>query len=243
MKHTAEEILEILDACASDFNFPVMDNGYVYLAATRMSLFRSVKDWAIVIEVFGFSPRAGLPDLFISTFGSSIANRNDPSQYATREAYESYLARMPHHDSDMFHPVNDGEWYEEETVSFDAKSIGVRDHGFLLPEAGQYEELGISLEDAPRVAIFELCRYLAAKHRDWVLATPAESDSHVLDSMEKILTLEEWNHPDLTGDEMPSDSETFQQLAEVLVTGDVSLYRPSLPPNTHWVNWPEGGTL
>lgn len=52
----ADEILEPLDAYA----FPMLDNGYVYLAATRLSLFRSSTDWAVAVEVFGYSPRAGV---------------------------------------------------------------------------------------------------------------------------------------------------------------------------------------
>jgi hypothetical protein len=46
----------------------MLDNGYIYLAATRLSLFRSSRDWAITIEVFGYSPRAGIPDTSIYTF-------------------------------------------------------------------------------------------------------------------------------------------------------------------------------
>ncbi|ARD22194.1 hypothetical protein SJ2017_1891 [Shewanella japonica] len=54
MNWKSERILEVLDACAEEFTFPVLDNGYVYLAATRMSAYRSDDEWAIVIEVFGF---------------------------------------------------------------------------------------------------------------------------------------------------------------------------------------------
>jgi bifunctional non-homologous end joining protein LigD len=31
----------------------------------------------------------------------------------------------------------------------------------------------------------------------------------------------------------PRGSETFQQLAQVLTTGEVAIYHPSQPPNTH----------
>lgn len=44
-------------------------------------------------------------------------------------------------------------------------------------------------------------------------------------------------------DRRPSGSETFQQLAQVLVTGDIEKYVPGRPSNTHWSNWPDGGTL
>lgn len=41
----------------------------------------------------------------------------------------------------------------------------------------------------------------------------------------------------------PSSYETWQQLAQVLATGDVHYYQPTLPSNTHWRHWPESGSL
>lgn len=49
--------------------------------------------------------------------------------------------------------------------------------------------------------------------------------------------LEEWEN------NRPGSYETWQQLARVIATGDVSLYQPTLPPNSHWINWPESGAL
>ncbi len=71
MSFDPAHILAILDACAESSTFPMLDNGYVYLSATRLSLHRSMANWAIVIEVFGFSPRAGLPDLHIAVLRRS----------------------------------------------------------------------------------------------------------------------------------------------------------------------------
>lgn len=88
---TRKEILEILDGCAKDFTFPVFDNGYVYLAASRLSVFRSPINWAITIEVFGFSPRAGEPDLTIYTFSNALRNRPKLDDYISEEAYRNYL--------------------------------------------------------------------------------------------------------------------------------------------------------
>jgi hypothetical protein len=103
---------------------------------------------------------------------------------------------------------------------------------------------GIELEQPPRVQVFELCRFLADVAREQVLATPKERRVSVLPEMGQILQLEEWHHPNVVDEEeRPSGSETFQQLARVLATGDVRLYQPSQPPNTHWRNWPEGGRL
>jgi hypothetical protein len=47
----------------------------------------------------------------------------------------------------------------------------------------------------------------------------------------------EWNS------NRPSCYETWQLLAKVIATGDISFYKPTLKPNTHWINWPESGSL
>src|SRR3954453_1432038 len=99
MAFDTEQILSILDRCCDAFKFPMLDNGYVYLAATRLSLYRSATDWAMVIEVFGFSPRSGIPDNHIHTFTSRLHDRDSPEQYLNRPAYEDYLANNPHNDS------------------------------------------------------------------------------------------------------------------------------------------------
>lgn len=70
----------------------MLDNGYVYLAATRLSLYRSATDWAIAIEVFGFSPRAGLPDTHISR----PHDRNTPEKYNSQLAYERPNGELLH---------------------------------------------------------------------------------------------------------------------------------------------------
>jgi hypothetical protein len=114
----------------------------------------------------------------------------------------------------------------------------------LIPSIEEYAKRAIALENPPRVWVFELCRYVAEVERDSVLATPQERRISVRPEMAQILQLEEWCHPDVVEDEnRPSGSETFQQLAEGLVTGNVALYKPSQSPDTHWRNWPDGGTL
>jgi len=241
------EILSILDRCCDAFKFPMLDNGYVYLAATRLALYRSATDWAMAIEVFGFSPRAGLPDTHIQTFASRLHDRDPPEHYVNRQAYETYLANNPHNESRTVFPVAEGPWQDAEEIEFvDSKAdvIVVRNQAISLPSITDYRRHGIELEEAPRVHVFELCRFLADIARDKVLATPEERRVSVLPDMKQILQLEEWHHPDVVDpEERPSGSKTFQQLAHVLAIGDVTLYKPSQPPNTHWRNWPAGGQL
>jgi hypothetical protein len=239
-----DAILAILDACCDAFTFPMLDNGYVYPCAARMSLFRGASDWAIVIETFGFSPRAGLPDTSVSTFASRLHARNTPDDYVSREAYERYLSTHPHNEFRSVFPIEDGPWIQDELVVPDVANVLVRGNAVAIPPRGVYANHGIVLEDPNEIQVFELCRYLASIARDAVLATPAERRISVAPEMTELLVLDEWHHPNVVDDEeRPSGSETFRQLAEVLVTGDASRYRPTRPPNTHWSNWPDGGTL
>jgi hypothetical protein len=241
-----DDILSILDRCCDTYTFPMLDNGYLYLAGTRLSLYRSATDWAIVIEVFGFSPRSGLPDTHIHTFASRLHDRNPPGQYVSREAYENYLTNNPHNESRFVFPIEEGSWQDPEDVELvaeGASEVVVRSQALPLPTLDKYEQHGVELGEPPRVLVFELCRLLADTAREQLLATPQERRISVLPDMIEVLQLEEWHHPNVVDNERPSGSETFQQLAQVLATGDVELYRPSRPPNTHWSNWPEGGRL
>ena len=243
---TMGQILQILDDCCGTFTFPMLDNGYVYLAATRLSLYRSPQDWALAIEIFGFSPRAGTPDVTVHTFASRLRDRDKPGQYAKRAAYDAYLRDNPHNEARSFHPVADDEWQDEEDpelVSKDAMQVTVRGRAIEIPTLGGLARHGIELSEPPRLSVFELCRYLAAVDLEGVLATPKERRVSVFPEMKELLVLKQWQHPDVVEDERPSGSRTFQQLARVLETGDVSLFRPTEKPNTHWSHWPEGGTL
>ena len=243
---SSDGILEILDRCCDAFTFPMLDNGYVYLAATRLSLFRSPEDWAMVIEVFGYSPREGIPSTHVYTFASRLHARDDKDDYADEEAYQNYLAQNPHNESRFANPIEEDDWLDEddaEMVSPSAKEVVVRGRAIALPQADDYAAHDIELEDPPNIQVFELCRYLAAVARDDVLATPAERRASVPPELTQVLELEEWHHPNVVDDaDRPSGSDTFRQLAEVLVSGDVSRYQPR-EPNTHGVNWPDGGSL
>jgi hypothetical protein len=209
---TRSDILEQLDACAERFCFPMLDNGYVYPVDVRLHAWRDDLHWAIAIEHLGYSPRAAQLDDCVYLFGNCLTR-------PPGSANEDFLTRIAEED------------------------VGESEHAF--PELGEVHigDLVVALppHDDPW-PLYELFRSLVPLHRERLLATSDELTRRLRVPLPKLLQLEEWQHPDLCGDERPSASKTFQTLADALVAGDARLYR-ALEPNTHWSNWPDGGAL
>ena len=107
MPWTKDRILKVLDDCCDNFTFPMLDNGYVYLAASRLSAFRSVHDWQLAIE--------------------------------------------------------EGKWIGPgpgETVN-PGECLVIRGSEIAVPKRDVFQSIGIPLEHASNIYIYELCRALA----------------------------------------------------------------------------------
>ncbi len=163
-----------------------------------------------------------------------------------RNEREQYLTANPCDESHSVFPIEEGSWQDEddfELIALDANQIEVRGNAIELPTREQYASVGFELMDPDAVHVFECCRFLSENYRNLVLATEQERRFTVPDQLTEMIVLDDWQHPNLAEKEYPSECESFQQLALALETGDVSGYRPTTAGNTHWSNWPHGGTL
>ena len=214
------------------------------MAATRLSVYMSHKSWGVVVEVFGFSPRSEAPSIQIYTFSNKLANRNPASNDASLEAYENDIKNNKNNELNFVYPINNENWMDDEDPEYikSGAKVELRDVLVTMPELEKYSLYGIKLEESQPL-VYELCRYIASEYRDKVLCTEVERRCNLGSSIELLLQLDEWCHPDIVEGELPSQSEVFQQIADVIVSKDVAKYKPTLEPNTHWVNWPEGGSL
>jgi len=215
MPATRETILAQLDEHAMDFVFPMLDNGSEYPVDARLHAYRDAARWAILIEIVGYSPRRGTLADALHVFGDGITGREGAQD-------EDFLVRI---GDDVEDPEN------PEHARPGLTAVAIRDRQVALaPHADPW----------PLVDLF---RSLVPEHRDLLLATEAEIRARIPADLPELLRLEAWHHPDLSNGQMPSECETFRQLADALVSGDRARLRPTLEPNTHWSHWPEGGTL
>lgn len=215
-RYTRHEILSQLDQAVQDVRFAALDHGYYYPVDARLHGFRDEARWAIVIETVGYNPRGS--DLFdvLHCFGNCIRGFPGSSD-----------------DDDFIRRIDNMEELQDEedwVVAAGVASMVVRGHA-------------VPIGDRAGVDLVDLFRSLAPSIRDLLLADEQELRRRLPADLPETLRLDEWHHPDVFNGELPSESDTFVMLADVLVEGRPELYKPTLPPNTHWSNWPEGGEL
>ncbi|TVZ23802.1 hypothetical protein JM84_2756 [Dokdonia sp. Hel_I_63] len=234
-KYSRKSILKQLDSCAQNFTFPMLDNGYIYPVTSRMTAYRDDERWALIIEVVGFNYRGGGHDGInncLHVFGNCIVTEPGTD------------------NSNFLNMTNDSEDFKtfdeefEESLNPNAVTMVLRGQKVLINHSPEfYLNKGIELEDKSVIYIWEFLRGLVPKYDEVLLATDQELRERIPKNLPLVLALSEWNHPDCADSELPSENETFRQIAEVLETGNREFYKPTKDPNNHWKNWPEGGTL
>jgi hypothetical protein len=232
---TSEGILEQLDTCVHDFTFPMLDNGYVYLANTQLKAYRDNNRWIIIIEVVGFNYRGGGHygiNNCLHIFGNCL-------KYPAGTRNENFLSLTTDDEEGDTFDENEEFYLQPNTDLFVLRG---QKHS-ICHDRDAYTSIGIELEDEKDITAFEFLRFLTHTTPDSFWATEEELKERVRRDIPQIIELKEWFHPDVVNEEIPSKNETFKQLAKVLETGDIGFYKPTKKANTHWSNWPEGGSL
>ena len=232
-RHT---ILEKLDEAARQFVFPMLDNGFVYPADVRMSIYWDASRWLIIIEALGIHNRAvsGTDSIYncLHLFGNALHRKPGTANADFLYPVES-LSEDP-----LF--ADQYDW----NVCPEAKALSIRGQRISLDlSTAALAKKGLSLLDPPEIDPVVVLRSLLPEHRDLLLASPEQLGARNPHSLPLKIRLDEWHHPDLANSELPSESETFQMLVEAIVTGNTRCYAPTKQPNTDWRNWPDGGTL
>ena len=212
-RFTRQDILSELDEAARDFKFPGLDNGFIYPVDTRLHAFRDEARWALVIEVVGYDYRGHSLDDVVYALGNCID---------LPFGDDNFLPRI-----DTFDGLEDED---EPVVAPGVESMELRGQTIPVPRPAGTD-------------LVEMFRALTPAFRDLLLADEDELRRRVPIDLPRILVLEEWNHPDVFDGALPSQSDTFLRIADVLVDGRPELYTATQPPNTQWSNWPEGGAL
>jgi len=242
---TRREILDDLDDSNGGAYKAFPDFEILYNSGSRISLFADKSKWVIAFEITIFNDGSYLNQ--VTYFGNCLKNLDKAGyneQFICNTKWYTIL------DGTEFEKIQDGF----ELVSNTSDSIKIRgsvlkiEHDIL-----KYTQKGIEIFDYnnPKKLIdfLSLLRYLSSEHPVLFKATDAELYTCIPGNLPKLLTIDKFhfetyfNQPDYGGPHgiTPSSYETFQQIADVLVTLDPKKWKPTLKPNNDWQSWPNAG--
>jgi hypothetical protein len=269
---TQDEILRCLDLKEDNgFDyvfFPDFDNAYSYHVDQRLTAYGNRTRWVLVIEQVAVNPRGRGIETTLYFHGNAVVLPPQPG-WGDRPVKSLYLiedgANGPVFDlgdwvaDGVSHvrirgeavPVrSDKEYYrargiEVQVVSDADVAAFARAVRGKVSEDLLQRRLDLLRE---RVGVYRLetwhvARGLVPEYRELLLATEEERREGVPEDLPRLLQIDEWRHPRFTDAEVPSRTESFPRIAEVLATGDARAWRPAEKPNTHWKNWPDSGSL
>ncbi len=230
-----KEILHQLDTEAESYVFPMLDNGYYYHGDQKLTIFRDEKRWAILLEVLAYNNHENNIDgitTISNFFGNCLTGWNDNDNFkffASDNGVDTFL-----YDETNYIPY----------LNNLATSIKIRETIVINTfDKEYYLSKGIELEFENKITPWEFLRGLIPEQSNLFWLTRQEISNKIPLDLPEFMTIKDWHHPNLVMGEKPSETETFQQLADVIVAGDKNLYNTTEIKNTHWKNWPDGGSL
>lgn len=230
-----QDILHQLDTATEDYDFPMLDNGYYYHGDQHLRIFRDKSRWAILLEVLAYNNHHdGINGIttIANVFGNCLTGKNDNDNF-NNFAFDNGIQTFLHDKTNLVSYLN-----------IEAKTIKVKEREIpIISNKEHYLMKGIQFEFDGMIQPWEFMRGLIPEQSKLFWLTREEASGKIPIDLPVLMRLENWHHPDIACSENPSQTETFQQLADVIITGDKSIYNTKEIKNTHWTNWPMGGRL
>ena len=204
---SSPQILKFLDSRFGSIEIPYFGNMNIDYISSRLLAFRDDSRWLILFNSIVWCP-AGQG---LMTMVECVGNCVQGKQWFDSE--RSFITGQIRYDE----------------VSNDYH-VNVRGRSIPLSELNVISHPDLFSEHEPNIAIALLKNY-----REELLASEKEYGVFMPDGLTEVLRLDEWHHPDW--DCLPSQTESFPLIAEVLATGNPDLYKPPTNPNTDWRFW------
>ena len=208
-----QQILEFLDRSFESIKMPCFGNLNVDYLSSRLLAFRDEQQWLLVFNSIAWIPAGQGLTTLVECVGNCNLSRNQ-------------VQHDFHFDSNRYLVTGQVEY--DETLNH-YRAI-VRGQSIAIENLNIIPHPDLFAEREPDIAIALLENY-----REDLLATREEYGVFIPEGLTEVLRLDEWHHPNW--DCLPSQTESFPAIAEVLFTGDSGLYKPSSQTNTDWRLW------
>jgi hypothetical protein len=222
-----------------------LEHGYCVTAGSRIHLYGDSTRWAIVFEKSGYENRGTNADIELDYFGNCVFY---PVDVYPERKYITNASTVTLVETTEFTRIENKVGTDEETFEYIApatRSIKVRgkpvpfDSNYL-----DYKAVGILDPDTsnPRhlIGFADFVRYLQETHPSLIRATETDIRQHIPKNLPKLMTLDSFHFESAYGPIPPSQQETYQLIARILVMRDTSEWRPTQKANNDWRNWNSG---
>lgn len=222
-----------------------LEHGYFSTARSRIHLYGDNDNWAVVFEKTGYHNRQQSCYIELTYIGNCINYNEELLQYKyTSNTNHIYLI-----DPFEFKRIENKTGQEMENFELIDPSVShvkIRDVNVKVDlNYKNYGKVGIEVRDFDNpknlIGFKDLTRYINETKPEILNPTEEEIQRHFSHDLPKIMVLENFYHEEAYDSEYsPSQIETYQLIAKILVNNDASLWKPTLTPNNHWSNWDSG---
>ncbi|WP_271251607.1 DUF7003 family protein [Pseudanabaena sp. Chao 1811] len=202
-----KQILEFLDRRFNAIEMPCLGNMNIDYVSSRLLAFRDDSRWLILFNSITWCPAGQGLTTIVECVGNCVQGRQG------FDSDRTFITGKIQYD----------ELLELYNVQVRDQLIAINDLDIIAhPDLYVDRELDIA------IALLE-------KYREDLLACRDEYGKFIPEGMTEVLCLDEWQHPNW--DCLPSQTESFPMIAEVLFTGNSNLYKKPQNPNTDWALW------
>ncbi len=227
--------------------FPDYNNGYFYTSGNRINLFADIDRWAIVFEQTGYDNRNLDVEIILLYYGNCLKNQDFAgldNKFKTNIKYFTLISEQQLNSIES----------DFELVSLETKLLTLRGMKLKIEQnIDDYVNNNIlSINSnylSELIDVMSFIRLLDNKYPNFFRSNNNELMTCLPNDLPKIMTIDKWYHKEFNvlvnksmGDK-PSTYETFQQIAQVLVSEDTTLFKSPKHPNNDWRNWPDAGGL
>ncbi len=249
MPYTQDEILQNLDnngGMENPYGFlPMLEDAYLNVSSNKIHLFADQHRWAIVFEMNGYHNRRYCVVKELHYFGNCLENLDRAGLNDKFVCNAKSFVLFPEEE---LVKVCD----EFETVSENAKTIKIRELEFPIEknlDIYKLNQVPWNKYDptSDKIDFPSMVRMLNFNYPDVFNSTASELKTCLPKDLPNLMTIEEWYYTNCSKvmgyeENTPSvrTNETYNLIAEILVSKDITRFKLSQKPNSDWRNWNSG---
>jgi len=223
-----------------------LESAYCVVASSRIHLYADSTRWAIVFETAGYETRSFDAEITLLYIGNCIKYPVD--KYPERN-YITNARNILLIDKYEFERIRNKDGLKMEMFEFIGQNTKeIKIHDTFIPfesNAKKYEQLGITIRDYDNpkklIGYGDFIKYLNETNPRTIRAKEDEIRNHIPKDLPQLMTIDKFHFISAyEKTNLPSQQETYQLLAKVLVSKDTSNWKPTQSPNNSWKNWLSG---